>query len=276
MNPRQKMIFSNYGCIIVATFLWVFPVNLQGTIEKRSPELSGEQEDFNIDHSLVSRKLEKTLSSIREKSRALQREMSSRERSEIESLLGIGKTNSKSSKSSKIEKVLEAGIESLEGSPEEFFSNDDDDEEIHHEEKDILKEDLFPGEQLENASAAKAVVYPDFKGKIKKATLGCPDVLLSGQLFADPTVFIVFSYVYSLCLMELSLQKYLQTEPYLQKSAKGLLEPSKDALREIQKILPSYLVGLDALIKGFVEGHLREVIDAGRQASQQDGGGIGL
>jgi hypothetical protein len=35
-------------------------------------------------------------------------------------------------------------------------------------------------------------------------------------------------------------------------------------------------VGLDAMVKGFADGHLRDVIDAGRQASQENESGIGL
>lgn len=263
MHHRKNIRFSAFVCVV---FLGM-PCDFSANVGKIEPIFSGEQEDFGTDRLLESGKTH--LKDFLKSNTAIEIERipSEKETQEFFSSMGLDRDSSKEPPNG------EQG--------EDLIGADND-----------MPGDLFPGEVLPEVPSKEAkvpaqpVVYPEFKGNIekdlanpvelKKSTMGCPDVLLSSQLASDPEVVLAFTYVYSLCLMELSLQKYLQTEPYLQKEAKGLLGPSKDALREVQRILPSYLVGLDAMVKGFADGHLREVIDAGRQASQQNESGIGL
>ena len=267
MHHKKNIGFSAFVCALVLGVPCSFPANV-GKIE---PIFSGEQEDFDTDRLLESGKTDLKGFLKSNNSVEIEKVPSEQDTRAFFSSLGLDRSGLNNKGES----------ESSDASEEDPFGTDDD-----------IPDDLFPGEVFpevtskEAASPAEPVRYPEFKGKIekdltnpvelKKATMGCPDVLLSSQLASDPEVVLAFTYVYSLCLMELSLQKYLQTEPYLQKEAKGLLGPSKEALRELQRILPSYLVGLDAMVKGFADGHLRDVIDAGRQASQQNESGIGL
>ena len=268
MHHRQKIRFSVFVCVL---FLGM-PCHFSANVGKIEPIFSGEQEDFDSDRLLESGKTD--LKDFLKSSNKVEidRVPSEKETKEMFSSLGLDRDSAKDG----------GDLESTDDESGDDQSDSDND----------VPGDLFPGELLPEMSSQQAkvpeqpVVYPEFKGKIekelsnpvelKKSTMGCPDVLLSSQLASDPEVVLAFTYVYSLCLRELSLQKYLQTEPYLQKEAKGLLEPSREALRELQKILPSYLVGLDAMVKGFADGHLRDVIDAGRQASQENESGIGL
>jgi hypothetical protein len=267
MHHRQNIGFSAFVCALVLGT----PCSFSANVGKIEPIFSGEQEDFDTDRLLESGKtdLKDFLKSNTQVE--IERVPSEKETKAFFSSMGLDRGSVKSG---------------------DLDSTDDESGDDQRDSDNDMPGDLFPGEVLpemptkEVKPPAQPVVYPEFKGEIekdlanpvelKKSTMGCPDVLLSSQLASDPEVVLAFTYVYSLCLMELSLQKYLQTEPYLQKEAKGLLGPSKDALRELQRILPSYLVGLDAMVKGFADGHLREVIDAGRQASQQNESGIGL
>jgi len=157
-----------------------------------------------------------------------------------------------------------------------------------------IEEDFFPGESDQEVESQDfidlpqnvPVQYPDFKGPIvkesvapvdlKKQTMGCSDVLMGSQVFNDPTVGLAFTYVYTLCLMELAVQKYLQSAPYLQQEAKGLMGAGQKTLQQLQAILPSYLLGLKALEDGFRDGHLRKVLDEARQNYQEKQSGIGL
>jgi hypothetical protein len=274
MHHRQKILFSAFLCVVILGT----PCGFSANVGKINPIFSGEHDDFDADRFLESGKTDLKDFLKGSKEVGIDTDVSKKEEQDIFSFLGISRDS--------IEPLKDGGNfrdgETAAGQKEEGPIDPDTD----------LPGDLFPGEVLpemlskESKPPVESVVYPEFKGDIekesanpvelKKSTMGCPDVLLSSQLASDPEVVLAFTYVYSLCLMELSLQKYLQTEPYLQKEAKGLVGPSKDALRELQRILPSYLVGLDAMVKGFTDGHLRDVIDAGRQASQQNSSGIGL
>jgi hypothetical protein len=265
MHHRQTILFSAFVCVVILGV----PCSFSANVGKIEPIFSGEQEDFDTDRLLESGKTDLKGFLKSNNSIEIEKVPSEQDTRAFFSSLGLDRNG------------LNNKGESPDASEEDLVGTDND-----------IPEDLFPGEVLpevpskEAKLAAEAVVYPEFKGEIqkesanplelKKSTMGCPDVLLSSQLASDPEVVLAFTYVYSLCLMELSLQKYLQTEPYLQKEAKGLLGPSKEALRELQRILPSYLLGLDAMVKGFADGHLRDVIDAGRRASQQNESGIGL
>lgn len=153
--------------------------------------------------------------------------------------------------------------------------------------------ELFPGEEmdpilrnLEREPVVPVVRIPTYKGaltkeaisheNLKNPTLGCTDVLMGSQIYHDPTVNLAFTYVYTLCLMEMSIQKYLQSAQYMQYEAKGLLDPGREALRDLQKILPAYLLGFKILKDGFRDGHLRQILDKARKAFQEKQSGIGL
>ncbi len=117
-----------------------------------------------------------------------------------------------------------------------------------------------------NYNVPPPVSYPKFEGRIEleKPTLGCSDVLLGPQVFSDPAITASFAYVYSQCLMEMVLQRYLKSERYMQKKLRGLIEPGKKALAQLQMVLPSYLLGLQMLIEGFKDGNLRAKLDEAR------------
>lgn len=274
MSHRQKILFSSFGCVVFWALLCSGTTCLSATVQQIAPEFSGENEERDTDRLLEAGQLDKL--DITPRKIEMSKEMSEKDENEMLEFLEIGTDQNKTIVDEKV------SADDRDTTDEVFLNEDGPLEDFAESDSESQKIDFFPGE----TKPEPAVVYPDFKGNItkeestqfdiKKPTMGCPDVLLSSQLYSDPSVLLAFTYVYSLCMMELSLQKYLQTEPYLQTDAKGLLGPSKDALREVQRILPSYLVGLEAMVKGFTDGHLREVIDAGRQISQQNVNGIGL
>lgn len=187
-----------------------------------------------------------------------------------------------------VEKALEGSADGVKIDP-----NHGDGLSATDSQSDVSKggDSLFPigdgsGKSTVDKEGDPLVVYPEFKGKIKKEvlnqlelkkpTMGCTDLLMGNQIYSDPAVALAFSYVYTLCLMELSIQKYLLSESYLQSAARGLVTQGKEALRDLQKLLPSYLLGFKTLIEGFRDGHLREILDDARKKYQEKQGTIGL
>ena len=102
------------------------------------------------------------------------------------------------------------------------------------------------------------------------------DILMGGQIYSDPSVNLVYSYVYSLCLMEWTMQKYLKSQKYTQVQDKVMVDGAEKALSEVQRILPSYLLGFVMLVNAFKQEEFRKKLDIMRQNVNAKDSGINL
>jgi hypothetical protein len=138
--------------------------------------------------------------------------------------------------------------------------------------------------------APPPVQVPKFQGKIPRsrnpivnrppridqACTGCVDILMGGQIYSDPSVNMVYSYVYSLCLMEWVMQRYLKSQKYVQFKDNTQIESQESALSEIQRILPSYLMAFSMLVNAFKNENFRKEIDILRQKATSVDNGVNL
>jgi hypothetical protein len=109
---------------------------------------------------------------------------------------------------------------------------------------------------------------PAVDAAMKKPTLGCTDILMQSQCFIDPSIKVAYTYVYTLCLMEFSLQKYLESQQYMANNMRTLEEPAQASLKEIQRVLPSAILGYKLVSDLFQSGQLRDLLDNARQQYQ--------
>ena len=158
------------------------------------------------------------------------------------------------------------------------------------EPNDLDKEALLMDGELDPASAPAAdqsigtpkapahVIIPPFtqaipeqqpaSAPLTKPTLGCRDILMQSQCFIDPSIKVAYTYVYTLCLMEFSLQKYLESQQYMAANIATLAEPAQASLKEIQRVLPSAILGYKLVTDLFQSGQLRDLLDNARQQYQ--------
>ena len=130
----------------------------------------------------------------------------------------------------------------------------------------------FQGKSIPKAPSSSVIQSP----RIDQSCKGCIDVLMGGQVYSDPSVNMVYSYVYSLCLMEWVLQKYLKSQKYVQFKDKAYAESQERALSEVQRILPSYLLAFSLLVNAFKNEDFRKELDALRQRSNAMDNGINV
>lgn len=100
--------------------------------------------------------------------------------------------------------------------------------------------------------------------RLQHPTIGCTDILMQSQCFIDPSIKVAYTYVYTLCLMEFSLQTYLKSQRYMAKSVRTLEEPAQTSLKEVQRVLPSAILGYKLISELFQGGQLRDILDSAR------------
>ena len=181
--------------------------------------------------------------------------------------------------------------ESVETLPSELALSDSESLMLESEDMDAELDESNDDVGAENSSASPPVTAPVFdkasippaknslmkKGPIvDKSSMGCMDILMGGQIYSDPSVNLVYSYVYSLCLMEWTMQKYLKSQKYTQVQDKVMVDGAEKALSEVQRILPSYLLGFVMLVNAFKQEEFRKKLDIMRQNVNAKDSGINL
>jgi len=92
-------------------------------------------------------------------------------------------------------------------------------------------------------------------------SVSCRDILLNDQSFSDPDVSLVFQHVFTLCTMELSMQKYIEyRESFKEKEDEVTAQTKKDLLR-LQKVLPTFLNAFQITEEMFSKNNLREKLN---------------
>ena len=111
---------------------------------------------------------------------------------------------------------------------------------------------------------------------VDQSSKGCIDILMSGQIYADPSVNVVYAYVYSLCLMEWTMQKYLKSQKYMQVQDHAVVASTEASLSDVQRILPSYLMAFFMLIDAFKQDTFRKELDILRKRGNDRDNGVNL
>ena len=98
----------------------------------------------------------------------------------------------------------------------------------------------------------------------EKSYYSCRDALLNASTFKDIALNMMWTYIYTMCSMEMGLQSYIQK---IEKQAtkterdKKLLSQAKNNLMGVQKVVSPYLEAFRCSIKEFSEGGLRKKLD---------------
>lgn len=98
----------------------------------------------------------------------------------------------------------------------------------------------------------------------EKSYYSCRDVLLNAETFNDVGLNMIWTYVYTLCTMEMGMQTYIQKlekNPNKEKKHKDFLLRAKGSLLHLQKNLTAYLEAFRCAIKEFSQGQLRKKLD---------------
>ncbi len=88
--------------------------------------------------------------------------------------------------------------------------------------------------------------------------ISCKDILLDNQSFTDPDANLVFQHVYTLCTMEVSMQKYIEYRKNLKQNDDELTIRAKKELARLQKLLPTFLNAFRITVDMFDNKDLRE------------------
>jgi hypothetical protein len=98
----------------------------------------------------------------------------------------------------------------------------------------------------------------------EKNYYSCRDALLNASTFRDIALNMMWTYIYTMCSMEMGLQSYIQkVEKQVTKTErdKKLLARAKDNLMRVQKVVSPYLEAFRCSVKEFSEGGLRKKLD---------------
>jgi hypothetical protein len=91
--------------------------------------------------------------------------------------------------------------------------------------------------------------------------VSCKDILLNDQSFSDPDVSLVFQHVFTLCTMEVSMQKYIEYRESFKEKEDEITTQTKTYLRNLQKILPTFLNAFEVTKEMFDKNNLREKLN---------------
>jgi hypothetical protein len=91
--------------------------------------------------------------------------------------------------------------------------------------------------------------------------VSCRDILLNDQSFSDPDVSLVFQHVFTLCTMEVSMQKYIEYRQSFKEKDDEVTAQTKRELLRLQKILPTFLNAFKITEEMFNKNNLREKLN---------------
>lgn len=95
--------------------------------------------------------------------------------------------------------------------------------------------------------------------------ISCKDILLTTvPVPQDPDVNLVMQTTYTFCLIELVLQQYIAHQKRSKKIDKEVLAEAQKALKQVQEILPLFLLGYLATMDSFMAQGLRETLNQKR------------
>lgn len=105
----------------------------------------------------------------------------------------------------------------------------------------------FPMGSLNNLSRAEGI--------------SCKDILVNNKTFSDADVTLVFQHVFTLCTMEISMQKYIEYAENLEEKDDEIIKKTKKELANLQKILPTFLNAFKITSDMFAKKGLREKLN---------------
>lgn len=98
----------------------------------------------------------------------------------------------------------------------------------------------------------------------------CKDILLNDQSFSDPDVSLVFQHVFTLCTMEVSMQKYIEYRESFKEKEDEVTAQTKMYLLNLQTIIPTFLNAFEATKEMFDKNNLREKLNEKRDDYRQN------
>ena len=111
-------------------------------------------------------------------------------------------------------------------------------------------------------------IWPEFYLNSVKGQ--CKFILLNDQSFSDPDVSLVFQHVFTLCTMEVSMQKYIEYRESFKEKEDEVTAQTKIYLLNLQTIIPTFLNAFEATKEMFDKNNLREKLNEKRDDYRQN------